>query len=57
MLYIQCYRCQGKGHIAINCKFFGEIKGNMKPKRNIKEDKILGRNCNSADKTCNKHDY
>ena len=23
----------------------------------IKEDKILGRNCNSADKTCNKHDY
>ena len=36
MLYIECYRCKGKGHIAINCKFFGEIKGNMKPKRVIK---------------------
>jgi hypothetical protein len=23
----------------------------------VKEDKILHRNCNRADETCNKHDY
>ena len=29
-LYIRCYWCQGKGHIATNCDFFEDIRGNMK---------------------------
>lgn len=33
-LYVKCYWCKGQGHIAINCDFFADIKGNM-----IKKDK------------------
>jgi hypothetical protein len=28
-LYLKCYHCQLKGHIAIHCDFFSHIKGNL----------------------------
>mmetsp|Transcript_17945 Transcript_17945/g.27752 ORF Transcript_17945/g.27752 Transcript_17945/m.27752 type:complete len:81 (+) Transcript_17945:1308-1550(+) len=28
-LFIKCYRCHKKGHIALQCDFFFEIEGNL----------------------------
>jgi len=28
-LYLKCYHCQLKGHIAIDCDFYQHIKGNL----------------------------
>jgi hypothetical protein len=29
-LFVRCYWCEGKGHVATSCKFFGDIRGNMR---------------------------
>jgi len=31
-LHLKCYHCHGRGHIAIQCEYFDEIKGNLNKK-------------------------
>ena len=41
-LFLNCYRCHSKGHIAIQCDFFYEIEGNLEKRdlqQNIKKKK------------------
>jgi hypothetical protein len=33
-LFMKCYHCNAKGHIAIHCPFFEEVKGNLNRKYN-----------------------
>ena len=39
-LFIKCYHCHCKGHIAINCDFFNHIKGNLSKKGKKKRDQL-----------------
>ena len=39
-LFLKCYRCHERGHIATQCEFFSEIKGNLIKKKNINLEDI-----------------
>jgi hypothetical protein len=39
-LFLKCYRCHERGHIATQCEFFAEIKGNLIKKKQINIENI-----------------
>lgn len=39
-LFLKCYRCHERGHIATQCEFFSEIKGNLIKKKQINIENI-----------------